>query len=207
MARGRFIAVEGGEGAGKTTQCARLADRLRGRAPGLLSTREPGGTPAGEALRDLLLEGPAKRWDAASEALLHYAARRAHVTQAIEPALARGDWVLCDRFADSTMAYQGYAMGLGRAAVEELHRLVLGDLRPDLTVVLDLPAAEGLARARGRGLWSRYEARDAEFHESVRAAFRDIARRDPDRCVSIDASGGVDAVADRVAEAVARAFP
>ena len=203
MARGRFITLEGGEGAGKTTQCARLAEHLRRRGLTAVATREPGGTRAGRAVRALLVDGPASgQDDAASEALFYYAARRAHVVEIVEPALARGEWVVCDRFADSTMAYQGCAMGLGREAVEVLHQVALGRFRPDLTLILDLPVAEGLARARARGARNRYEERDVAFHESLRRAFLDIARREPGRCVVLDAGGGVDEVAAAIARAV-----
>ena len=211
MARGRFIAFEGGEGVGKTTQCARLArrldKRLRRRGRQVVATREPGGTPWAEALRDVLLEGPLEGRDALAEALAHYAARRSHVATMIEPALERGDWVLCDRFADSTMAYQGYAMGGSRAALERVRREAIGDLRPDLTLILDLPGAAGLARARAaRLLDDRYEEREAAFHENVRDAFLDIARACPERCVVIDAGGDEDSVAAAVARAVAERF-
>lgn len=208
MARGRLITLEGGEGAGKTTQCAGLLQRLRAHGRRAIATREPGGTPEAEAVRALLVENaPAPRtWDATSEALLHFAARRSHLKRVIEPALARGDWVVCDRFVDSTMAYQGYAMGLGRAAVETLHHLVLDGLSPDLTLILDLPVADGLARARSRGEDNRYEMRDTAFHEAVRRAFLDIARRDPDRCTVINARDGVDAVAAAIERAVLDAF-
>lgn len=208
MARGRLITLEGGEGAGKTTQCAGLLKRLRAHGRRAIATREPGGTPEAEALRALLVESrpEPRRWDATSEALLHFAARRSHAKQVIEPALKRGDWVVCDRFVDSTMAYQGYAMGLGRAAVETLHRLVLDGLSPDLTLILDLPVADGLARARRHGEESRYEMRDTTFHEAVRQAFLDIARRDPDRCTVIDGQDGVDAVAAAIERAVLDAF-
>ncbi len=208
MARGRLITLEGGEGAGKSAQCARLLDRLRARGRRAIATREPGGTPEAEAVRALLVENtPEPRtWDATSEALLHFAARRSHATRVIEPALARGDWVVCDRFADSTMAYQGYAMGLGRPAVEVLHRLVLDGLSPDLTLILDLPVADGLARVRSRGKESRYEMRDTAFHEMVRQAFLDIARREPDRCTVIDARDGIDTVEAAIERAVLDAF-
>lgn len=208
MARGRLITLEGGEGAGKSTQCPRLLKRLRAHGRRAIATREPGGTPEAEAVRGLLVENaPEPRtWDATSEALLHFAARRSHAKRLIEPALARGDWVVCDRFVDSTMAYQGYAMGLGRGAVETLHRLVLDGLRPDLTLILDLPVADGVARVRSRGKESRYEMRDTAFHEAVRQAFLDIARREPDRCTVIDARGEVDAVAAAIERAVLDAF-
>ncbi len=217
MARGRLIALEGGDGAGKTTQAARLADWLRARGVSVVATREPGGTPAAEAVRDLLLDRPAGMADgrggvfedAVFEALLHCAARRSHMLQRIEPALARGAWVVSDRFADSTMAYQGYAMGLGRAAVEALDHLTLDGLRPDLTLVLDIPVGVGLARARRGSLFAgadRYERRGGAFHEAIREAFRDIARREPERCARIDAGGSADAVAGAIARAVAAKF-
>ena len=205
--RGRFLTLEGGEGTGKSTQGALLAAWLeKARGVGVVATREPGGTPAAEAVRALLLGGETGGWDAMGEALLHFAARRAHVCDVIAPALARGDWVVCDRFTDSTMAYQGYAMGLGRGMVESLQRLAIGALSPDLTVILDLPAAAGLARARARGGSDRYEAREDEFHESLRDAFLDIARREPDRCVVVDARGDAAAVAAAVRAAVTDHF-
>lgn len=193
--RGRFITFEGGEGTGKSTQCRRLADWLEGRGITVLATREPGGTPAAEAIRTLLLEGDADHLDAMSEALLHFAARREHVRTVIAPALAAGTWVLCDRFSDSTMAYQGLAMGLGRPVIESLHRLAVGALMPDLTLVLDLAVADSLPRARSQGGDDRYESRDEAFHEALRQAFQDIAAREPGRCVVIDAGGDEDTVA------------
>ena len=201
--RGRFLTLEGGEGTGKTTQCAHLTAWLeKERGVAVLATREPGGTPAAEAVRELLLGGEPGGWDAMGEALLHFAARRAHACDVIAPALARGDWVVCDRFTDSTMAYQGYAMGLGRVMVESLQRLAIGALNPDLTVILDLPVGKGLARARARGGGDRYEGRDEAFHESLRDAFLDIARREPGRCVVVDAGGDEAAVAAAVRAAV-----
>ncbi len=153
--RGRFITFEGGEGAGKSTQLTRLASWLESKGIALLTTREPGGTPQGEALRDLLVTGDRDRWDPRCEALLNFAARRCHLTQRILPALDQGIWVLCDRFIDSTMAYQGHAQGLGTSAIEELASASLEDLpdwarRPDLTLLFDLPSIEGLARAQSR---------------------------------------------------------
>jgi dTMP kinase len=205
---GRFITLEGGEGAGKSTQQRRLADWLRRGGRAVVETREPGGSPGAEEIRKLLVTGTAGRWDAVTEALLHFAARRDHLRQTIEPALARGSWVVCDRFADSTMAYQGYGHGLGRAPVEALHALVVGSLQPDLTLVLDLPVAEGLARAghrNGRGTQQedRYEQMDLAFHERLREGFHDIVAREPERCLLIDARGDEDAVAARIAAAVA----
>jgi dTMP kinase len=193
--RGRFITFEGGEGTGKSTQCRRLADWLEGQGITVLATREPGGTPAAEAIRALLLDGDTDHLDAMSEALLHFAARREHVRTVIAPALAAGTWVLCDRFSDSTMAYQGLAMGLGRPVIESLHRLAIGALMPDLTLVLDLAVADSLPRARSQGGEDRYESRELAFHEALRQAFQDIAAREPGRCIVIDAGGDEETVA------------
>lgn len=166
-------------------------------------TREPGGSEGAEAIRRLLLEGTDERWDALAEALLLYAARRDHVTRLIAPALQRGLWVVCDRFADSTLAYQGYGRGLALADLSALHRLALGDFAPDLTLVLDLPAAVGLARAAGRaGNADRFERLDAAFHERLRDGFRCIAADNPQRCSLIDASGERTAVHHAVLAAV-----
>jgi dTMP kinase len=204
---GRFITLEGGEGAGKSTQQRRLADWLRRGGREVVETREPGGSPGAEEIRKLLVTGTAGRWDAVTEALLHFAARRDHLRQTIEPALARGSWVVCDRFADSTMAYQGYGHGLGRAPVEALYALVVGSLKTDLTLVLDLPVAEGLARAQRRNgggtqQEDRYEQMDLAFHERLREGFHDIVAREPERCILIDARGDEDAVAARIQAAV-----
>jgi len=207
---GAFITFEGGEGAGKSTQLARLAARLRAPESGrseVVVTREPGGSPGAEAIRRLLVEGDADRWDAVTEALLHFAARRDHVERLIRPSLDRGGWVLCDRFVDSTMAYQGYGHGLARDTIEALARLTLGDLKPDLTLVLDLPARDGLARTDGRAHdETRYERMDAAFHDRLRAGFREIARAEPTRCRLIDATADVDTVAAAIWSAVAQRF-
>lgn len=200
--RGKFIVLEGGEGAGKTTQIARLAEALRGAGKDVVVTREPGGSKGAEDIRALLVRGSTDRWDAMTEALLHTAARRDHVGKTVEPALAAGRWVISDRFADSTMAYQGYGQGIGREAVETLHRTALGAFRPDLVLILDLPVEHGLARARNRGGDDRYERMGRAFHESLRAAFLDIARREPGRCAVIDADADADAVAVRIRDAV-----
>jgi dTMP kinase len=153
-------------------------------------TREPGGSAGGEAIRRLLLEGAAERWDAVGEALLFYAARRDHVTRLIAPALERGISVVSDRFADSTLAYQGYGSGLALADLLALHRFALGDFAPDLTLILDQPVAEGLARAARRsGDSDRFERLDPAFHERLRQGFRRIAADNPERCVVIDAAG------------------
>jgi dTMP kinase len=216
-AGGRFITLEGGEGAGKSTQVKRLAAKLEASGIAVVQTREPGGTPGAEAIRQLLVTGDPARWDAMTETLLHYAARRAHVEKTVRPALARGAWVVSDRFADSTMAYQGYAGSVGRDAVAALHRLVLGEFTPDLTLILDLPVEQGLQRAQARhaaqvsaqasgAVEDRYERMGLAFHETLRRAFHDIAAREPQRCRIIDAAGSPDAVADALWQAVAARF-
>lgn len=204
MAQGRFITFEGGEGAGKSTQVKRLAARLAAAGVDVLTTREPGGAPGAEEIRKLLVDGAVGRWQAMTEALLHYAARREHLDATVLPALAGGRWVLCDRFADSTMAYQGYGHGLGREAILRLHALVVPDAKPDLTLILDLDVEAGLVRAKGRaGGEDRYERMDRAFHERLRDGFREIAEREPERCAMIDAAADVDTVAARIAETVA----
>ncbi len=194
---GVFITFEGGEGTGKSTQIARLADRLRRQGRDVLSTREPGGTPEAEAIRALLVSGAVNRWTAKSEALLNYAAREQHLEQVIRPALARGAIVLCDRFMDSTRAYQGYAGGCEPAFLDALEQAVVGPTRPDLTLIFDLDPAVGLARAKSRGdeiAEDRYERKGLGFHEKLRRGFLDILRRDPKRCRLVDAGQGLDDV-------------
>jgi dTMP kinase len=167
-------------------------------------TREPGGSEGAEAIRRLLLDGATERWDAVDEALLLYAARRDHLVRLIQPALDRGVWVVCDRFADSTLAYQGYGRGLPLADLLALHRFALGDFAPDLTLILDLPVAEGLARAARRsGNADRFERLDAAFHERLHQGFRRIAADNPERCRLIDASGDRDSVHRDVLASVA----
>ncbi len=187
---GRFITFEGGEGAGKSTQIGHLADALRRRGLEVVTTREPGGAPGAEQIRRLLVEGEVGRWDALSEALLHFAARRDHLVKTVWPALAAGKWVLSDRFADSTLAYQGYGHGLAVADIEALYAVTVGDFAPDLTLILDLPVEEGLKRAAGRGgAEDRYERMGGDFHQRLRQGFLDIARRHPERCAVISALG------------------
>ena len=186
----RFITLEGGEGAGKSTQARRLAAALRGAGLDIIETREPGGSPGAEEIRPLLTTGEPARWSPMAETLLHFAARADHVRRTIRPALAAGRWVCCDRFADSTMAYQGYGHGIDRDFIARLAGAVLGDLRPDLTLIFDLPVEQGLARAAARsGHEDRYEKMDRKFHEALRRGFLDIAVQDPQRCVVIDAGG------------------
>jgi dTMP kinase len=200
---GRFITLEGGEGAGKSTQVARLKSWLEGRGRTVVATREPGGAPGAEMIRKLLVEGPAERWDGTTEALLHFAARREHLRSTVWPALERGDWVISDRFADSTLAYQGYGHGVGRKIFEQLYQVAVGAFRPDLTLILDLPIEIGLARATARrGAETRYESLPPDFHARVRAGFLEIAAQEPKRCVVIDATGDVDATAVAIARAV-----
>ncbi|MCC7426023.1 MAG: dTMP kinase [Alphaproteobacteria bacterium] len=200
--RGRLITIEGGEGAGKSTQIGTLVAALAAAGIEALRTREPGGAPGAEAIRALLVNGGTDRWDPVTETLLHYAARREHVVRLIQPALARGAWVVSDRFADSTMAYQSYAQGVPRTQVEAIHAAALGAMRPDLTLLLDLPVAVGLARAGARGATNRYERFDADFHERVRAGFLDIARREPERCAVIDATAAPELVHAAILAAV-----
>lgn len=202
-ASGRFITLEGGEGAGKSTQVLRLKKWLGSRGHEVVATREPGGAPGAELVRKLLVEGPAERWDGVTEALLHFAARRDHLRSTVWPALKRGAWVISDRFADSTMAYQGYGHGADRTMLGRLYDMAVGEFRPDLTLILDLPVETGLARAAARrGTETRYENLPVAFHERVRAGFLDIAAVDPERCILIDASRDIDAIAAAIAEAV-----
>jgi len=213
LATGRLITLEGGEGAGKSTQARRLAASLAAEGLPVLRTREPGGAPGAEAIRSLLLDpgrraggGPetpwAGPWDPVAEAMLHFAARREHLARTIRPALAAGIWVVCDRFADSTLAYQVAGQGVDRAVWDALAGLTLGGLRPDLTFILDIAPEAGLARAAARGDTNRYEALGPGVHARIRAAFLDIAAAEPRRCVVLDAARDADAVAGAMRAAV-----
>lgn len=193
MSDGKFITFEGGEGAGKSTQVRLLADTLRQLGHKVIETREPGGSPGAEAIRELLVNGGTDRWSGTSESLLNYAARRDHIDRTIIPALEEGAWVICDRFADSTMAYQGYGHELGAEWVSDLHMLVLGDFKPDLTMVFDIAPELGLKRANSRSdTENRYERMETSFHDRLRVGFLAIASNEPDRCVVLDASGTID---------------
>ena len=204
---GRFITLEGGEGTGKSTQSRRLVKALETRGVACIATREPGGSPGAEDIRKLLVTGEPGRWDALTEMLLLFAARADHVARTIRPALDAGRFVVCDRFTDSTYAYQGAGRGTPRETIRRIESVVLEDFRPDMTLVLDLPVETGLRRAGARGGGeTRFEKFDAGFHERLRQAFLDIARRAPDRCTVIDASLGEDDVAQAVWDAVARRF-
>jgi dTMP kinase len=203
VTRGRFITFEGGEGAGKSTQLQRLAERLRARDLEVVATREPGGSPGAEAIRALVLNGDADRWSPVTETLLMYAARRDHLERVIEPALARGAWVVCDRFADSTRAYQGAAGGTDPGLIAALEAHVLGQARPDLTLIFDLAPEVGLERAHARGGELRFETKGLAFHQRLREGFLAIARTEPERCALIDAAGSIEAVEAAVWSAVA----
>ena len=204
MTHGHFISFEGGEGAGKSTQIRRLAERLRAAGHDVIVTREPGGSPGAEAIRELLVNGAADRWSPVTETLLMYAARRDHVERVIRPALARGAVVLCDRFADSTRAYQGAGGDAPATLIASLEDHVLGGTVPHLTLILDLPAEVGLTRAEARGGAARFESKGLEFHQRLRAGYLEIARVEPERCVVIDADADLDAVTAAIANAVSQ---
>jgi dTMP kinase len=201
--RGQFITFEGGEGAGKSTQIRRLTDELKKRGHEVVLTREPGGSPGAEVIRALLVEGEPGRWDGITETLLFAAARRDHVERTIRPALQRGSWVLCDRFMDSTIAYQGYGAGVDIALVRRLSIDAAADIIPDLTLILDLPVDVGLARAAGRaGGEDRFERKGIEFHTRLREGFLAIAKAEPTRCAVVDATAAPDAVAQEISKIV-----
>ena len=205
MAKAKFITFEGGEGAGKSTQIGLLAAALRAAGVDVLETREPGGSPGAEEIRELLVHGAPDRWDPMTETLLHFAARRQHLVETVWPALESGTWVLSDRFADSTMAYQGHGHELGPGAIEMIYRLVVGEFQPDLTLILDLPVDEGLRRAEGRRDGAtRYERMGRDFHERLHRGFLEIAKSAPARCVLIDARGSIDEVHAAVKAVVTR---
>lgn len=207
MTRGRFITFEGGEGTGKSTQAATLAERLRGLGLDVVVTREPGGSPGAEIIRHVLLSGAAKALGAETEAVLFAAARADHVAHTIAPALARGAWVVCDRFIDSTRVYQGALGSVDPRLLRGLERVAIGDARPDLTLILDLPAEIGLARAAGRrgsGAPDRFEKETGAFHARIREAYREIAAREPGRCVLVDAALAKHTIAENIWGAVTR---
>ena len=204
MTQGFFISFEGGEGAGKSTQIRRLADRLATAGHDVIVTREPGGSPGAEAIRDLLVNGAADRWSPVTESLLMYAARRDHLERVIRPALGRGAIVLCDRFADSTRAYQGAGGDAPASLIAALEAHVLGGTVPVLTLILDLPAEVGLQRAEARGGAARFESKGLAFHERLRAGYLEIARQEPERCVVIDANAPLDAVTAAISDVVAQ---
>lgn len=204
MTRGRFVVFEGGEGSGKSTQAKLLSDHLKGCGIPAVLTREPGGTPGAESIRSLLLNPPGTGWGARAEALLFAAARSDHVEKLIEPAISSGNWVVCDRFIDSSRAYQGGAGKIGDEAILQLHDLGSGGLKPDLTILIDVPAEIVSARLAERDgdVSDAIGGRDAKYHSAVRAAFASFARADPERFVVIDGSGDVDVVRQSVLNAV-----
>ena len=207
MTTGKFITFEGGEGAGKSTQVKLLAERLRDAAYKVVETREPGGTRRGEEIREFLLSGEAKNFGPMGEAVLFSAARAHHLNEVIRPALERGDWVLCDRFSDSTAAYQGAAGGVKPGLIRALERVAVDQNMPDMTFILDLPPEVGLKRTAQRNGGGgerpdRFEAMDLHFHEALRAAFLRIAEEQPRRCIILDALQAESAVAEDVWEAI-----
>jgi dTMP kinase len=199
--RGRFISFEGGEGAGKSTQIKLLAERLTEAKVRTIVTREPGGSPGAEIIRHLVLSGMGKLLGAEAETLLFAAARDDHVHTVIEPALKQGIWVLCDRFSDSTRVYQGILGQVSPAILSAMQRVTIGDLKPDLTLILDVPVEVGLQRAakrRGTGTADRFEAEGIKFHQQLREAYQRIAAAEPQRCLLIDASAEPDIVATNI---------
>ena len=203
MTRGRFITLEGGDGAGKTVQTARLCAALEARGIETLATREPGGSPGAEKIRSLLVSGPVERWEPLTEAMLHAAARHDHLLHTINPALERGLWVISDRFVDSMIVYQGYGQGVDLAKLERLNALSLEGFRPDLTVLLDISVVEGLWRAEP----NRYERMGSHFQERVLAGFRARARAEPERFAVVDAKPDPESVERAILEIVAARLP
>ena len=197
-AKGRFITVEGGEGAGKSSNIAFIRAFLESRGIGVVITREPGGTPLGEDIRELLLDHRHNAMGDDTELLLMFAARAQHIGQVISPALAAGHWVLCDRFTDASYAYQGGGRGIPMERIAMLETWVQGTLRPDMTLLLDLPADLGMARAGRRSAPDRFESEKGRFFERVRASYLDIARREPERVKVVDASVELDRVQDQI---------
>jgi dTMP kinase len=196
--RGRFITIEGGEGVGKTTNIAFIQEWLNRHGVTFIATREPGGTPYAEKIRALLLDHQDEAVDPLAELLLIFAARAQHLAQVIKPALARGDWVLCDRFTDATYAYQGGGRKLGLEKVAALEQFVQGDLRPDFTLVLDVEPAVGMARAGERGELDRFESEQMAFFERVRQTYRQLAQGTPSRYALVDASQPLAAVQQQI---------
>lgn len=191
---GRFITLEGGEGAGKSSQIQVVKDYLEARGIDVVVTREPGGTPVGQEIRNLLVSGDKDKWSPLSETLLILADRAAHLERVIRPALADGKYVVCDRFFDSTRAYQGIAGGLGLEVIHNLQQPVLGTALPDVTLLLDIDPEKGLSRAQERGGDLRFESKTLAYHQTLRQAFLDFAKQEPERMVVIDADRDIEAV-------------
>ena len=205
MSDGRFITLEGIEGVGKSSHVAAVVEALQARGQAVVATREPGGTPVADRIRALLLDPDGDPPDPETELLLLFAARAEHLAQCIRPALARGDWVVCDRFTDATYAYQGGGRGLAAERIGALEGWVQGDLRPDLTILLDAPVELALERARGRGAADRFECETAAFFERARSVYRELAAREPGRFRVVDASAPIERVRDDVLACVAEA--
>jgi dTMP kinase len=205
-APGRFVTFEGVDGAGKSTQIARLAAALRADGRAVVATREPGGSPGAEAIRALIVDGAPGRWSAETELLLFTAARRDHLERTIAPALSRGAIVLCDRYVDSTRAYQSAGRGADRALIDDLHARLIGR-DPDLTLILDIDPEAALTRGLAAGGAARFEGFGLPFQQALREAFRAIAAAEPERCALIDAAGDADAVAARIRAAFDQRFP
>ena len=207
MITGVFITLEGGEGAGKSTQLKLLEERLVTHEIDIVRTREPGGVPSAETIRDLLVNGETDKWRPLTETLLHFAARHEHISRLVQPALDRGQWVLCDRFADSTTAYQGYAQNIDLETIATLYRLAVGNLEPNLTIILDLPVEVGLERAEDRGIGgTRYEKMGIEFHKRLRDGFLRIAANNPHRCSILDATQSIEEISEYIMALVAERF-
>lgn len=204
--RGKFISFEGGEGAGKSTQVRLLAGYLDSQGIRTVTTREPGGSPGAEEIRKLLVEGAVDRWDPTTETLLLAAARRSHMNETIEPALRTGQWVLCDRFVDSTRAYQGYGQGIEQEKIGMLQDVAIGSFKPDLTILLDIPVEEGLRRALSRGGAARYEQMDISMHVKIRDGFLEMAAEEPNRFIQIDASQSVAAIETKIKNCIVERF-
>lgn len=204
MKKGRFITLEGGEGGGKSTQSQLLETYLKDQGVDVVRTREPGGSPGAEEIRSLLVKGDVARWDGMSEALLNFAARRDHLSKTIWPALEKGTWVISDRYADSTLAYQGYGHGLDLKKLYDLWDLSIDGFRPDLTFILDLDPKAGVERALGRGEGeTRYERMETAFHQRLRDGFLEIAAQEPDRCYVIDATRSIEAIREKIIKKIA----
>jgi|TARA_B110000116_G_scaffold259514_1_gene261677 dTMP kinase len=207
MITGVFITLEGGEGAGKSTQLKLLEERLATHEIDIVRTREPGGVPSAETIRDLLVNGETDKWRPLTETLLHFAARHEHISRLVQPALDRGQWVLCDRFADSTTAYQGYAQNIDLETIATLYRLAVGNLEPNLTIILDLPVEVGLERAEDRGIGgTRYEKMGIEFHKRLRDGFLRIAANNPHRCSILDATQSIEEISEYIMALVEERF-
>ena len=203
MAKGFFISLEGGEGSGKTTQINHIVNMLSERGYDVITTREPGGVPEAESIRNLLVQRDGGQWNAISEVLLLFAARSMHVEKLIKPALSEGKVVICDRFSDSTIAYQGYGRGLDLDTIREIERLSIGNFKPDLTFILDIDVRTGLKRSTARlsgedSTEDRFERMDIEFHEKLREGFLEIARKNEGRCYILNAGQGVEQLCDEI---------